>query len=781
MNSHVITGYQPSDFSLSLHGTDFNTHITTKQQQAEQSETTSMNLSPSPFDDESLAALSNASQVAGIEAEQTGFIGLESNTVYSSFPEASTSPSMMQRSVSSNELSQKEAQRHGKASPSSYYGRTRSLTARHTLAISSAPPHLGEDSADAEGTSWQGSPENTSVYMNSMSGSDLASEQNSPGNVGADTTDTWTPTTAESSVIGKPPLGSAPLAQQHPLRKKRNKCSPEQYRQLEAFFAKNRNPTGKVREELSKRIQMPERSVQVWFQNKRAKTKINEIKEGIPPEQRTTVARPKVQRSASNSAEYKRRKAAPPQQQQQSSSNSSAPEDSVIQLPATSLCVGEWRRIKPLICLFSRRNQCFTWFLSSESVGFKLESPRACVRRVVFAGPRHPTIHEFGEGIHSPLGHLIIDLERPPQFYMEVFRSSGKDDEGSGGVQKASWRQCSDFTEGKQATTVLTHVVCGPYALLRHAVLQLQQTGSHIGQLIEFQDGAAVPAEQSNWSPPSAGLLDPHAHEAMHYAPGYSGVSEHRANLSMSTPATTLDVAGASGYFGGQNTTAAWSTPSSSSPWVTDFGAHQQDIGSVRSAATGHVSYPATPHSASSALDMSALRIDSASLSSSHLDAAVSAPAVHRGLPASSASSSHPQFAVPQWPQTASHTSMAWNVPASAQATVQMSSAFDPMHGSGAASAPPYQARGFEQQQERAHPPPPPPPQHTDASLADHSYFSGSSNPMSGVGCGPVASAGPGFAASSNFFAQEGYQPAGEAEEADRSGGASSAQHQQHL
>ena len=45
-------------------------------------------------------------------------------------------------------------------------------------------------------------------------------------------------------------------------RRKRNKCSPEQYRQLEAFFAKNRNPTGKVREELSRRIQMPERSVQ---------------------------------------------------------------------------------------------------------------------------------------------------------------------------------------------------------------------------------------------------------------------------------------------------------------------------------------------------------------------------------------------------------------------------------------------------------------------------------------------------------------------------------------
>lgn len=49
---------------------------------------------------------------------------------------------------------------------------------------------------------------------------------------------------------------------QSAIRKKRNKCSPEQLRHLESFFAKNRNPTGKIREELAKRIQMPERSVQ---------------------------------------------------------------------------------------------------------------------------------------------------------------------------------------------------------------------------------------------------------------------------------------------------------------------------------------------------------------------------------------------------------------------------------------------------------------------------------------------------------------------------------------
>lgn len=48
----------------------------------------------------------------------------------------------------------------------------------------------------------------------------------------------------------------------------RHKCSPEQLEQLQAFFDSNRNPKGKVREELAARLGMPERSVQIWFQNK---------------------------------------------------------------------------------------------------------------------------------------------------------------------------------------------------------------------------------------------------------------------------------------------------------------------------------------------------------------------------------------------------------------------------------------------------------------------------------------------------------------------------------
>jgi hypothetical protein len=291
-------------------------------------------------------------------------------------------------------------------------------------------------------------------------------------------------------------------------RKKRNKCTPEQSRQLELFFASNRNPTGRIREDLSRRIQMPERSVQVWFQNKRAKTKINEIKDGVPLEQRTTVSRERFSRSLSSHEVTQTKK-------RRNTHDGSNKEDSaLIPLPSTSLCIGEWRRIKPLICLFSQRNQSFTWYLSSESVGFKLECPISSVTKITFTGPSEPTIHEYSEGITQWQGQLTLELSRPPQFYMEVFRSSAKAHEMEVGGHKAAWRQCTDFTEGKQATSTLKHIVSGSYDALRQAVMQLYEASGKVSTLIELQEmeqhqSAVDPLQAYNLSTSTSGFFSP--------------------------------------------------------------------------------------------------------------------------------------------------------------------------------------------------------------------------------------------------------------------------------
>ncbi|KAI8076974.1 hypothetical protein BDF21DRAFT_384740 [Thamnidium elegans] len=55
--------------------------------------------------------------------------------------------------------------------------------------------------------------------------------------------------------------------------RKRTRTSPEQLAILEKSFSTNPSPNNRVREQLSHQLGMPERSIQIWFQNRRAKVK----------------------------------------------------------------------------------------------------------------------------------------------------------------------------------------------------------------------------------------------------------------------------------------------------------------------------------------------------------------------------------------------------------------------------------------------------------------------------------------------------------------------------
>lgn len=264
-------------------------------------------------------------------------------------------------------------------------------------------------------------------------------------------------------------------------RKKRNKCTPEQLHSLEAFFEKNRNPTGRIRLELSRKLRMPERSVQVWFQNRRAKVKT-------------------VERRGDPGSDSSRKKSCSLRLNDKDAHSKSAGDNarlgrgdpaelvpSVTAIPTSALCIGTWRRVSPLICFFSRRLQSLTWYLTSESIGFKLEIPWTSIRSAYFDGPSNPSIAERAEGVRVPLGHFVIDLERPPTFFMEVFRSAPLK-EGSNEEPKVSWRQCEDFTEDHQAMTVSRHVINGPYEELRIAVQALARCNDVLKRLIKFHD-----------------------------------------------------------------------------------------------------------------------------------------------------------------------------------------------------------------------------------------------------------------------------------------------------
>lgn len=65
-----------------------------------------------------------------------------------------------------------------------------------------------------------------------------------------------------------------PEQQQQPTpTRKRTRATAEQLAVLEDTFAVNVSPNSKLRKQLAERLQMSERSIQIWFQNRRAKVK----------------------------------------------------------------------------------------------------------------------------------------------------------------------------------------------------------------------------------------------------------------------------------------------------------------------------------------------------------------------------------------------------------------------------------------------------------------------------------------------------------------------------
>ncbi|KAG0749883.1 hypothetical protein G6F62_001388 [Rhizopus arrhizus] len=55
--------------------------------------------------------------------------------------------------------------------------------------------------------------------------------------------------------------------------RKRTRATPEQLSILEKTFTINQSPNSRIREQLSRELGMSERSIQIWFQNRRAKVK----------------------------------------------------------------------------------------------------------------------------------------------------------------------------------------------------------------------------------------------------------------------------------------------------------------------------------------------------------------------------------------------------------------------------------------------------------------------------------------------------------------------------
>lgn len=134
-------------------------------------------------------------------------------------------------------------------------------------------------------------------------------------------------------------------------------------------------------------------------------------------------------------------------------------------IPCTDLSIGSWRRIATgkhdLVAYVCEANRCLTWFIHSAGYGFKMEIPYEIITHTDFrsVGP--------GEGLAS------FHLSQPPNFYLENVSSSPSAETGMQIIK--SWKKCSDWTEGTQASLVLRHDLVGSAVQLAHVLNDLQE------------------------------------------------------------------------------------------------------------------------------------------------------------------------------------------------------------------------------------------------------------------------------------------------------------------
>ncbi|KAG8970547.1 hypothetical protein FRC03_006676 [Tulasnella sp. 419] len=236
-----------------------------------------------------------------------------------------------------------------------------------------------------------------------------------------------------------------------PGKRKRSRVTPEQLSYLERVFAIDPSPGAVRRKEISELLGMGERQTQIWFQNRRAKEKMLRYRgrgagRGSPlAGDRSPISPPDLGMASNADLE-----------------SLIHAEEPITIIECRDLTVGSWHRIasktgvNDLIAYTAEKSQTLTWYIHCDGYGFKMDIPFSSIIKVDLHSTNDPR-----------LAQATITLSTPPRFSMEA--DSPPD---ANGITERTWKKCSDWTEGMQATKMLRHEVIG------HAV-QLYRALSH--------------------------------------------------------------------------------------------------------------------------------------------------------------------------------------------------------------------------------------------------------------------------------------------------------------
>lgn len=132
-----------------------------------------------------------------------------------------------------------------------------------------------------------------------------------------------------------------------------------------------------------------------------------------------------------------------------------------------------------LVVFYSPEKACMTYYINNDSAGYKIEYPFSYIKNITL---------ESGDQVPQPNGApprpggLVVELNRPPLFYMDCSNSGG-------------FNQCGDFTEEQQATQILTHHLGGHPKVLSVQLAKLVSLESFQNRMA--YNNFAVPAPMS--------------------------------------------------------------------------------------------------------------------------------------------------------------------------------------------------------------------------------------------------------------------------------------------
>ncbi|KAG8530336.1 uncharacterized protein KY384_004838 [Bacidia gigantensis] len=257
----------------------------------------------------------------------------------------------------------------------------------------------------------------------------------------------------------RPPRKSTLTQQQK--NQKRQRATQDQLITLEVEFNKNPTPTATVRERIASEISMTERSVQIWFQNRRAKIKLlakksietGEDCDAIPESMRQYLANQALESGKPLTRDFLGRSTNQMSTYGGGGMYFGDPSTSgkivIHHFTCKSLSIGSWRRVgqnaMDLVVFYAPDKATLTYYINNEGAGYKIEYPFAHIKNISLEN--NDSFDDPNTMPQRPRG-ILVELNREPNFFM--------DSAGTGGFTR-----CGDFTEDQQASSVMVHHLGG--------------------------------------------------------------------------------------------------------------------------------------------------------------------------------------------------------------------------------------------------------------------------------------------------------------------------------